>query len=44
MEAQLYLYLWDSRWLWAVPYPSRPSYLTAACALVRLYTLLVDDQ
>ena len=44
MEAQLYLYIWDSRWLWAIPYPSRTSYLTGACALIRLYTLLIEEQ
>ena len=44
MEAQLYLYIWDSRWLWAIPYPARTSFLTGACALIRLYTLFIEEQ
>ena len=27
MEAQVYLYMWDNRWAWGLPFPERPSWV-----------------
>ena len=39
MEALTYLYLWDSRWCWGLPYPPRTCWLWAVVLVANLINL-----
>ena len=44
VEALVYMYIWDNRWLYGVPYPTMSSYLWGIAPLTHLYLHLTADE
>ena len=37
MEAQIYLYMWDNRWVWGISHLTRPSWVWALWVCVKSF-------